>query len=337
MAALRLRRAEGVHRLGEAGVDHNAAIQDVVLQVEEATHQYLYAKALEESEQAAVREAQTGLDAAETRRAAGLATVADVLQAKTRLSQARLALDTVQGQIQTVRGALATAVGLPANTAFDVPTPSADLPLEQGKVEVERAIQEALAQRPDLAAARAEVEKARADVRDKQAAFRPSITASTNAGRIYYGAFATGQDTYTASLLLTIPVFDGGIRRYDLFKAEADRDAAQARLDSLAQQVTLEVWSTYYDHQTADQRVRAAADLLESARQSHEVAEARYKAGVGSILDLLTAQQALESARAQDASARADWAITLARFAHATGSLWRPAPAGTPGTEGGTP
>lgn len=305
---------------------HNAAIQDVVLQVEEATHQYLYARALEASERAAVREAEAGLDAAEQRREAGVATIADVLQARTRLSQAQLALQTVQGQTRTVRGALATAVGLPANTEFDVPPPSGDLPLDDAAVAVERAIRDAQERRPELAGARAEVERAEADLREQKAAFRPRLTASTNAGRIYYGPFASNADTYTASLLLTIPIYSGGRRRYNVFRAEADRDAAVAELDALSQQITLEVWTAYYDHQTAIQQVRSSADLVDSAAQSHEVAEARYRSGVGTILDLLTAQQALESARAQEASARAAWSISLARFAHATGGLWRSAP-----------
>jgi outer membrane protein TolC len=85
------------------------------------------------------------------------------------------------------------------------------------------------------------------------------------------------------------------------------------------------VWSSYHGARTAAHRVRTARDLLASAQQSEEVATGRYKEGVGSILDLLTAQAALASARAQEVQARADWLLSLASLAHDTGALG-PAP-----------
>ena len=51
------------------------------------------------------------------------------------------------------------------------------------------------------------------------------------------------------------------------------------------------------------------------------VALARYQAGVGTILDLLAAQAALEGARAQMIQARSDWYVSLAQLAHDTGTL----------------
>jgi outer membrane protein TolC len=74
------------------------------------------AKALLMAQQANLKDAQTQLEAADERHAVGVATIADVLQAKTALSRARLALQATQGAIQSTRGALATAMGLPADT-----------------------------------------------------------------------------------------------------------------------------------------------------------------------------------------------------------------------------
>jgi outer membrane protein TolC len=316
---------------------HNAAIQDIVLQVEEAYYGYLDAHALEKAERAAVDEAQASLDAAERRRAGGVSTIADVLQAKTGLSQAQLVLQTIEGRIQTIHGSLAAAIGLPADTPFDVTIPEAEVPEDEAAVQVDRAIKEAEARRPELAAARASVAKAAADLRARQSIAWPTLNFSTNAGRIYYDSFAAGQDTYTASILLTIPIFNGLSYQYNVQKAKADRDEAQAQLDTLHQQVTLDVWTSYYDHQTARQQVRTSRDLLESAQQSYEVVSARYKAGVGSILDLLTAQSALERARALETQARTAWFVSLSRLAHATGSLWQPPAGAAPATSDPAP
>ncbi len=303
---------------------HNAAIQDAVLKVEQAYYQYLDARALEKAEDAAVKEAQASFDAASRRHDAGVGTIADILQAKTVVSQARLALETVQGQIQRIHGVLATAIGLAANTVFDVEIPVQEIPLEQGVEEVERLIAEAQDRRPDLAAARAMVQKAQANLGFMKAQDRPSLTTSLNGGRIYYAPDYNHQDTYSAALLLTIPIFNGLTYQYNVFKAEADAETARASLESLRQQVVYQVWDSYYTQKTATERVRTTRDLLESAQQSYEVASGRYRAGVGSILDLLTAESALASARAQETQARTDWLLSVAQLAHDTGTLWGP-------------
>ena len=81
------------------------------------------------------------------------------------------------------------------------------------------------------------------------------------------------------------------------------------------------MFSAYYALQTSTRRVPTAEDLVASARQSSEVALARYKAGVGSVLDLLAAQSALASARAQHVDARLAWSVSLAQLAHDAGVL----------------
>ena len=85
-----------------------------------------------------------------------------------------------------------------------------------------------------------------------------------------------------------------------------------------------DVWTNWYDVKTAAQRMETSKDLLESATESEQVALGRYKEGVGSLLDLLTAQSALASARAQEIAARADWLVAAARLSHSTGGLTGP-------------
>jgi len=85
--------------------------------------------------------------------------------------------------------------------------------------------------------------------------------------------------------------------------------------------VILDVWSSYYAMKTATQRVQTTRDLLASAKQSADVADGRYKAGVGSILDLLTTQASLAQARAEEVQSRSLWFLAVAQLAHATGAL----------------
>jgi outer membrane protein len=300
---------------------HNAVIQSVILEVEQAYYDYFAAKALLAAQQATVDEARANLSAAEDRHSAGLATIADVLQARTALSQETLTLETLQGQILTTRGILATAMGLPANTTFDVELPIGAPPIKETTASVESYLETALRERPDLAAARAQQLEASARVRGARALRYPSISASGSLGRLYLNDLSDGHEAYTASIGLNVPLFTGGSRRYDVLQARAQADAARAYAESVRDLVTLQVWTSYYNLQTANQRVRTSDDLLASATQNHEVAAGRYKAGVGSILDLLTAQSSLENARAQQVQARVDWWLAVAQLAHDTGTL----------------
>ncbi len=305
---------------------HNAAIADRVLTVTVAYHAHQAALALAAAEKSVVDEAATNLSAAEERRRAGVATLADVLQAKTALSRAQLALETYQGQVAATRGALNVAAALPANGPLTVEALPADLPLDQVSGQVDELIAQAEVRRPELGAALADARSAEAALAAAKAARWPQVSAFGNVGVTHFSEPSGRLDTYGLGLTLNIPVFTGFTLEMNQRRAEADLEAARARLESERQQVDLQVFESFQDVQTALQTVRTSRDLAASAAQSHEVALGRYEAGAGSILELLTAQSALEDARAQEVRARTDWLIALARLARAAGTLAAPGP-----------
>jgi outer membrane protein TolC len=315
-------RIEGARQqLLAAGYSHNAAIQDVVLQIQVAYFQYLANRSLLGAQRTTLAEAQANLAAAKERQRVGVATIADVLQARTAASQAQLDLQAIEGNLQTARGALALSLGLPANLPYDVDSTAAERPVAALADSVDALIAAAVEGRPDLAAARSEAEAARAGIDRARAELLPSLSLGATAGRTYATTIPNGANSYNLSLGLAIPLFNGFSRQYDVRAAEFGAEAAAARSESLRQQVVYQVFSAYYALQTATRRVHTAEDLLASATQSNEVALARYKAGVGSVLDLLAAQSALAGARAQGVSARLAWSVSLAQLAHDAGVL----------------
>jgi outer membrane protein len=318
--------AEARAALFSADWTHNAVIQNLVLQVEVAYYAYQNAKAQAAAAETALAQARESLAAAEERHRAGVATIADVLQARTALSQAELVLETAQGQIQTLRGALATAAGVSPGIAVDVQPLPDDVNVNEAGEAVDRLIERAQAQRPDLAAARFEAERARSHVTSVRAQGLPALSASGSAGRLYFynGPGFPFANTYSGAILFRFPVFTGGRNVYDELQAREQAKAAESQAQTVHDQVVLQVWTSYFNLKTAAQRVKTARDLLASATQSQEVALGRYRAGLGSILDLLTAQSAYASARAQEAQARADWLVAMAQLAHDTGALGPP-------------
>ncbi|WP_242337917.1 TolC family protein [Anaeromyxobacter sp. SG66] len=312
-----------------ARLAEHAAVADLVLQVQQTYFQYLGARALAEAEKTSVRQAETSLAAAEARRQAGLATIADVLQARTALSQVQLVLQQAEGQALALRGALATLAGLSPTAELEVGALPAEVDTARARPTVDELLALAAARNPDVARARALADAADARARAASRAAWPTLSFQASAGRTHYLA-PEGLDpttSWSAGLVLRVPMFEGLGPAYDALAARATADAARARADAAGQRVALDVWTSYQGLSSAGRRLETSRDLLASARASSDVARGRYQEGVGSILDLLNAQSALETAQAENVRARSDYLVALAQLTRASGRLDLPAAA----------
>lgn len=325
-----------------ARLAEHAAVADLLLRVQQTYYEHLGARALVTAQEATVRQAEENLAAAEGRRSAGVATIADVLQARTAVSQARLALQRVEGQALAVRGALAVLAGLPPTAALEVGELPADVDAGRTTPAVEALLAEAAVRSPDLARARAVADAADARARAASRAYAPVLSLQAGASRSWYlePSGLSPATTWSVGLALRLPTLEGLLGpAYDGLAARAAAEAARDRAEAAGQQVALGVWTAFQGLRTAERGIETSRDLLASAESSAEVARGRYREGVGSILDLLSAQAALATARAEDVQARAGYLISLAELARATGRLdLPPARAATaPSPPEGTP
>ena len=302
-------------------LDYNATLQTVVLQAESAYFAYIAARAVARAQLLTLAGADTSLKAAQVRHSSGVATIADVLQAQTVQAQAQLDLETDSGTVKTSHANLATAMGLRANAPFELTMPSDSLPVGEAADSADSLIVSALANRPDMAAARVSILQSQQEVRIARSAEYPALTVGANLGRNYSNLALFAGNNYALTLGVTIPIFNGFGHQYDVAAATSRVDEQRASANLLRTQLSSQVVTSYVNLHTAAARVRTADVLLASALQSEEVARGRYKAGVGTILDLLTAQSALASARAQQAQTRWTWATALAQLAHDVGVL----------------
>jgi TolC family type I secretion outer membrane protein len=258
---------------------------------------------------------------------AGTATPLDRLQAKTAYSQAQLDTITAAGQLKNAYGALANVMGLPADRKIELAPLAKPLPDNRAfKAEVGRLIGEAEQQRPDLQAARANLAAAKANVDVARSAGLPTLSLGASVpgyARSDGPADGNGNVSHSRSIgvTLNIPIFSGFADSYRIRAAEASAESAEASLEETKNQVALDVWQGYQNLMTATESLKANADLLESAKAAERVARGRYQAGVGMILDLLTAQSALANARLSLIRAAYDWQISRATLAQAVGAL----------------
>ncbi|MGH8728509.1 MAG: TolC family protein, partial [Burkholderiales bacterium] len=295
------------YRLLAANLLQNRVLQDVVLLTEQTYYLVVGLEQLIAANREALKSAETALAAAQTRREAGLATLGDVYRAETAAGQARLTLRRNEGELAKARGQLSTAAGVPVNTPLALaPWPKA-APVTEIRESVDSILAQATSIRPDLIAAEAQARASRAGVEIAKAAGRPTVELTTNLGRTYFTEDRPHSDSYSVGLALRIPIFTGFNRTYAVRQAEALADQAAASRDRLFRQTELDVWQAYYDLNTAAANVDTSAGVVKSADQSAEVALGRYKAGVGTLLDLLTAQSDLATARVQFIQSQLDW------------------------------
>lgn len=299
---------------------HNATLQNVALQVQGAYFTLQAQRGLVAAARLNLAQADTTLNSARQRNKAGVATIADVLQAEVVQAQATLDLETAEGALQTARGSLAVAMGLPANTRFDLAPATDTIPVAVAAANVDSLIDLALENRPDLAAARVQILQSQAEVRVARAAELPSLNLGSSLAHPISSSPNASGTTFTVNLGIAIPIFNLA-RPYNVMAAQAQVDAFSARANLLRTQVAQQVFTSYYALQTATQRARTSDALLSSALRNEAAAQARYRAGVGTILDLVTATAALGSARAQQTQSRWVWANALAQLSHDVGVL----------------
>jgi outer membrane protein TolC len=312
------------YRLLAANLSHNRVLQDVVLQVEQAYYTLLGLEALVRTNELSLTNNRTALESVQKRRESGLATIADVYRVETQVAQAQLNLTRSQGDLEKAKGQLAAAVGLPVASTLSVQTLADEPQVREMTDAMTTLLDRAKANRPDLVAAEAQARAARASANALAKAGLPSIEIAGSSAQTSFHDDRPSAIGYTIGINVRIPLFTGFRDTYARRQAEAQAAQAEAARDSLYRQTELDVWQAYYDLRTAASGIANTEAQVKSAEQTAQATLARYKAGFGSILDLITAQQDESNARVQRIQSYLGWFTALARLNFAVGmnDLW---------------
>lgn len=306
-----------------ANATRDATLQSVYLSAVQAYYTLLSARASVQAFQAAEEAAGRSLDSAQARYQAGTGTPADHLQAQTALSQAVLNRIRAKGDAATAQGTLVNIMGFDATQPFElaaVADSSPDPVAEQG---IGKLIETARRNRPDLMAAEAQINAAQAQVTVTKAGGLPSVNLNSTISQTQSQTGGVSSTSHGNSLgvSVSVPLFSGYRDTYQNRAAQAQLEGKVADRDRVANQIALDVWKAYQTMLTNSQALRAADDLLASAEQSEKVTSGRYKAGVGNILDVLTAQSTLASAQQQRVTALYNFQASRFALAQAMGEL----------------
>ncbi len=285
----------------------------------EAATAFARLDALRETE----RVARQSLQVAQAKYDAQVAALSEKLQAQTALAQATLERVRADGVWETARGLLALGMGFPSNqtlklapvlTAF--PGSALTLPIADMMESVKR-------QHPKLRSAQADVLALKSRLDGIRAENNGTLALAMGAGstRDLSAPGSRFQSSLSGNLIASIPIFNGAeqqAREGQVLAQIASREEALAQVE---RDLEAEVWRNAKLLETETQNLEAAQFLLGAASQSYKITFGRYKAGVGSILELIATQSSLSTAQSQLAQARISLAQARLRLEVASGRM----------------
>jgi outer membrane protein len=242
----------------------------------------------------------------------------DVSFAKVNFDDGKLLLSKAQNDLQAAFAQLANLMGLRESKSYrlvEQPMPP------EVSTNVSEFVQLALQSRPDLLSLRNSQEAALKFARAEKALHYPTLSAVGSAGVVPIGDSQLPNNYAAAGLSLTVPLYAGGLYSARQQEAELRARAADENLRDLENNVIRDVRIAWLSAQNAFERLRITGELLDNAKQSFDLAQARYSNSISSIVEFNQAQLNLLSAQIAYADTQYEYLLRRSALSFQTGSL----------------
>ena len=224
----------------------------------------------------------------------GVVAKVDVLRSEVSLAQARQTLIEARNAYDLAMSSLNNIIGLPLTTNIGI---KGDLTYEKYEQSLATCEDSALRQRPEIFQYTDAVKSAQEAITIARAGYLPTVTATAQAAW-YNDQFPGGQNyNWTIYLTTNWNILDSGLTAGNLKKAVETHKKAQEQLRQTVDSVRLDVRSTYLSLQSFDQSIQTSKASVGLAEEDYRIKVIRYRAGVGTNLDVLDAQVALTTAK----------------------------------------
>lgn len=294
-----------------------AAANDAAEQAKSAFFQVLVAEDLVAVAEENLANRKLQLQMAERRVAAGVAAKFDVIRAQTDVTAAEQELLRAKNGVQLAKAALNNVLARDVSTPFELTRPESPPPVpgDLGALtEMARQI------RPELIAARMQLQYRKRFRQVQERGNLPTLTISAN---LDHNPDAKGlgseKETLSATALLNIPLFEGGVTKARVRQAREEEHKAEIAVQQAQNAVDLQVKQAFLDVQTARKVIEVAKRSVEQANEALRLARLRYEAGVGTPLEVSDAATAFTIARTNLVRAEFDYAVAYGRLQRAVG------------------
>jgi outer membrane protein TolC len=254
------------------------------------------AERLSEINRIGLRAALERLTLARRRVTLGAGNALDTVRADQDVSVARAAIVTGDESLRRARETLGLAVG--STEGWGVP-PDIDLNGVEASARATCTNAASVEERADIASARTFSQATQRNVDDVWLQFSPTVNlvSQANASSV---PFLTGKNvTWTIAGVLTIPIFDGGVRYGALRDTRAQADESVQRLEAARRNATVQVIQARRNVSVVDESRRVAERARDLARETERLARVSFQAGTGTSLDLIESGRRLREAEVQ--------------------------------------
>jgi outer membrane protein len=290
--------------------DENAVAtrQDIILAVDQSFYNSLETKALLAVAQETVKARQLVVDQVQALTNAKLKSELDLSFAKVDLARAQLLQLDAQNNYEASLSVLSAILGYPDRQDF-VPVEPA-VPITPPAPDVAPLIQQAMDLRPEIRGLQDEVSAAEKFARAEHDLFWPTVSALGAVGQApirnpnipsWYGA---------GGVNINIPVFTGFRFNARAKSADLGTEAKRKQLQNLQDNVSRDVRNGWLETGKAFQRLSVTRQLKEQADLALELAQARYKLGLGSIVEYTQAELQKTDADIQDTDAHYEYIVS---------------------------
>ena len=270
----------------------------------------------------AIEQRSEQLHAAQVKASANLTPQIDVLTAQAALTRAQTDLLEASDQQAIARVALNNTMAISRNAPdYELADVLTYKPVSGS---LESFFASAIAMRPDLRVLEAQARAAGAQVQEARSDYFPSVGATAG-----YSAMGTGlpaANNFNAGIVVSWPIFNGFATEHQVEEAKALQNAIRYSIEDLELRVWLDVKSAYLKLQTSVELIHQAEATLAASSGQLELADKRYNAGLGNIIELTDAERFYIEDDAAYVDALYGYSVAKATLDRVTGAPIQSAP-----------
>lgn len=316
------RHAELMEALAQQGMAVEEALriqQEIILNISVAFYDIISSTELIAVSEQNVQRTEAHVKLARQRLDAGAVPLSDVLRSQVEAANSKLELVRSQTRLKISEGNLNTFMGLPADTHIRVVTPNDEV-TSPASIELCEIIATALESRPEIKQQQQKLYVYSQQIEVAKSEFGPKVVAEGSYGRRDTQFWPHDQE-WEIGVGIELPLFKGFGPTHNYRKALDEYKREFAINDRIILGVRQEVWNAYSRLFESYELIQATLATVKDAKESLRLVEERYKAGAGTITDLLDANTNFAKAESQYVEAKWGYFSSKAYLAWAQGIL----------------
>lgn len=266
----------------------------------------------------AVKDYQGHVDNVKAQYNVGLVANSDVLAADTNLADSQTNLVKAQNAANLAEANLNLVIAYPAQTS--ITTAENDLQYKPYAVTLEQAKAYAMLHRSALVQSAMAVKQAEEALKAEKSGYLPTV--GVEAGRGYAdpdGYFGTSSKSWHIGASATWSLWDGGQTQNKIKVAQDTLEKAKEANLAAVDKVNLAVQQAYLNLRSAEQTIQSTQTAVKQGQENFRIATLRYRAGVGTNLDVLDAETKLTESRNNYVDALYNYNVSISALEQATG------------------